>query len=478
MKPGFIPRSLSLHLALWFALVSATLLGAIGVYLYQSLASELAVRDDVALAGRIERMRALVDDSASVEALRRRPQLYANMLGNRDNALWMLDAQGHPLIDVNPGGMVLPSLPAAAAIRLTDVTATQAARLAWVDVWQGSHRFTLVAGKMLAERERMLASYRMTLVAAVVGGALLSFVLGWLISQRALLPVRMMAKRAAAVDVRRLQQKVAVSLTPTRVQEVQELEQLGAALDQMLRRLADGFVQLSRFSEDIAHEMRTPLHNLMGHTEHALRKRRSADEYEQLLASNLEEYERLARMIDSMLFLARSEHPASSVSRETIDLTGLCKQLADYFEGVAQDRGITLVVHAAGELVADRTLVRRAVANLLANALRYGDAAGTVTINTWADGETINIAVHNTGAPILAEHLPHLFERFYRCDPARSQGGDSGGLGLAIVASIMHLHGGEARAESSEAGNRFILSFPQSIGDGSVMPQRGIFSRG
>jgi two-component system heavy metal sensor histidine kinase CusS len=278
----------------------------------------------------------------------------------------------------------------------------------------------------------------------------------------------MMAKRAAAVDVRRLQQKVAVSLTPTRVQEVQELEQLGAALDQMLRRLADGFVQLSRFSEDIAHEMRTPLHNLMGHTEHALRKRRSADEYEQLLASNLEEYERLARMIDSMLFLARSEHSASSVSRETIDLTGLCKQLADYFEGVAQDRGISVVVRAAGELVADRALVRRAVANLLANALRYGDAAGTVTITAWADGETINIAVHNTGAPILAEHLPHLFERFYRCDSARSQGGDSGGLGLAIVASIMHLHGGEARAESSEVGNRFILSFPQSIGDGSV----------
>jgi two-component system, OmpR family, heavy metal sensor histidine kinase CusS len=464
MRPSLAPRSLSLRLALWFALVSATLLGAIGVYLYQSLASELAWRDDIALAGRIERMRALVDDSASIEALRRRPQLYANMLGNRDNALWMLDDQGHLLIDVNPGGLPLPSLPAAPTIRLTDVDAAQAARLAWVDVWQGSHRFTLVAGKILAERERMLASYRVTLAAALAGGALLSFVLGWMISQRALLPVRTMAERAAAVDVRRLQQKVAVRLTPARVQEVQELQQLGAALDQMLRRLADGFVQLSRFSEDMAHEMRTPLHNLMGHTEHALRKRRGADEYEQLLASNLEEYERLARMIDSMLFLARSEQPASSVTRETIDLAGLCTQLADYFDGVAQERGITVVVHAAGELVADRALVRRALANLLANALRYGDAAGTVTLNTCVDGETVSIAVHNTGAPISAAHLPHLFERFYRCDPARSQGGDSGGLGLAIVASIMHLHGGEARAESGDVGNRFILSFPQSIG--------------
>jgi two-component system heavy metal sensor histidine kinase CusS len=253
-----------------------------------------------------------------------------------------------------------------------------------------------------------------------------------------------------------------VKLTPVPLEETQELQQLGAALDQMLTRLADGFVQLSRFSEDLAHEMRTPLHNLMGHTEHALRKRRSADDYEQLLASNLEEYERLARMIDSMLFLARSEQPASSVTLETIDLAELCTQLVDYFEGVAEERGISMAVHAAGELVADRALVRRALANLLANALRYGDAAGTVTIYTGVDGETVSIAVHNTGMPIPAVHLAHVFERFYRCDPARSQGGDSGGLGLAIVASIMHLHGGEARAESDDTGNRFTLVFPQS----------------
>lgn len=465
MRLAFAPRSLSMRLALWFALASALLLGAIGVFLYRSLASELAWRDDIALAGRIDRMRALVADSDSIEALRRRPQLYANMLGNRDNALWMLDATGQLLIAVNPGGLALPSLPPAPSIRLTDVATGQAARLAWVDVWQGNRRFTVVAAKMLAERARMLASYRMTLGAALAGGALLSFVLGWLISQRALRPVRLMAQQAAAVDVRRLQQKAVVKLTPVPLEETQELQQLGAALDQMLTRLADGFVQLSRFSEDLAHEMRTPLHNLMGHTEHALRKRRSVDDYEQLLASNLEEYGRMARMIDSMLFLARSEQPASGVTLETIDLAELCTQLVDYFEGVAEERGINVVVHAAGELVADRALVRRALANLLANALRYGTAEGTVTIRTCTDDETVGIAVHNTGAPIPAVHLPHVFERFYRCDPARSQGGDSGGLGLAIVASIMHLHGGEARVESDDTGNRFTLLFPPSVQD-------------
>lgn len=124
------------------------------------------------------------------------------------------------------------------------------------------------------------------------------------------------------------------------VEQVQELQQLGEALNQMLARLEDGFGRLSRFSEDLAHEMRTPLNNLMGQTELALRKTRSTDDYQALLASNLEEYERLARMIDNMLFLARAEHPDAAVQREPIDLHALVAQLCDYFEGMAEERGI------------------------------------------------------------------------------------------------------------------------------------------
>lgn len=452
------PRSLRMRLALWFALVSFVLLGAIGVYLYRALAAELAWRDDIALAGRIERMRALVDDSDGIDTLRRRPRLYANMLGNRDDALWMLDARGARLIDVNPGRLPLPPLPAAATLKLADVgTGAAMARLAWIDVEQGGRRFTLVAARLLAERARMLASYRMTLGAALAAGALLSALAGWWISARALRPLQRLAARTAAVDVRGLGQHVA----DVPAHEVQELRQLGAALDQMLARLAEGFAQLSRFSEDLAHEMRTPLHNLMGHTEYALRKRRGIDEYEQLLASNQEEYERLARMIDSMLFLARAEHPVGALHREAIDLAELCAQLADYFEGIAEERSVTMTVLAGGVLVADRALVRRALANLLANALRHGAAGGAVKIETRVAEGHVEIAVHDNGKPIDALHLPHLFERFYRCDPSRSQGGATGGLGLAIVASIMQLHGGAARADSGMDGNRFVLSFPR-----------------
>lgn len=452
------PRSISLRLAALFALASSLVLGTIGIYLYQSLEREIARRDDTALAGRVDRMRALLDDSASIEALRSRPHLYGNMLGNRDSVLWLIDAAGRPIIEINPGRLPLPSLAASAAIRLADAGRGQATRLAWVDVVQGGRRFTLVAGKMLAERDQILATYRVTLWIALVLGAALSFTLGWLISERGLRPVRRLAERAAAIDVRCLDVRLAAPDT-----ELRELRGLSAALDQMLARLADGFAQLSRFSGDLAHEMRTPLSNLMGHTQQTLRKVRSVEDYESLLASNQEEYERLARMIDSMLFLARSEQANAVIERDTIDLAAMATQLVDYFEGMADERGIVFAVSASGLLQADYALVQRAMANLVANALRHGAHDSTVTIAGSVSARGAEISVHNLGEPIGQQHLPHLFERFYRCDPARSKQADSGGLGLAIVRSIMQLHGGQVGVTSGEEGTCFTLTFVQGV---------------
>lgn len=443
--------SISLRLALWFALASALLLGAIGVYLYRSLERQIAWRDDGALVGRVDRMRTLVDDSASIEALQRRPQLYANMLGNRDSVLWLIDAGGRALIEINPARLPLPALPATRAIRLADAHAT---RLAWVDVEHKGRRFTLVAGKMLAEREHMLAGYRATLALALALGAVLAFALGWLISRHGLRPVRQLAAQAAAIDVQDLHVRLGGK------GEAAELRGLTLALDGMLERLAEGFARLSRFSEDLAHEMRTPLNNLMGHTQQTLNQARTVAEYQDLLASSQEEYERLARMIDSMLFLARSEQPGAAILREPIELAGLAAQLVDYFEGMADERGVVFAVQADGVLLADRALVQRAMANLLANALRYGAPDGVVTLSARADGDALELAVHNTGEAIPAQHHARLFDRFYRCDPARSKPGDSGGLGLAIVQSIMHLHGGSVSMRSGAEGTWFTLRFP------------------
>ena len=482
------PRSLSLRLALMFALVSVLLLGALGLYLYHALAREIAWRDDQALAGRVERMGALIGDSDSIDALRQRPQLYANMLGNQDSLLWVLDGAGQPLIEVNPTRLPVPALAPARGVQLHDSagaggTEGSGARLAWQQVQHEGQQLTLVAGRLLAERAQMLAAYRLRLWLALGTGALLAFGLGWAVGLRGLRPVRTLAARAASIDVQHLHLRLPGAEQP----QVQELAQLGDALNQMLSRLEDGFGRLSRFSEDLAHEMRTPLNNLMGQTELALRKARSSDDYQALLASNLEEYQRLARMIDNMLFLARAEQPDATAKRQAIDLHALVAQLCDYFEGMAEERGTTLVNAAHGTLHADPQLLRRALANLVANALRYGAAGSPVQIGcalesnagsdkgsqTGKTGQTrpkgnssavVEISVSNQGAAIAPEHLPRLFDRFYRCDPARAEPGDSGGLGLAIVRSIVQLHGGAVRVSSDAAsGTRFTLVFPQPV---------------
>jgi two-component system heavy metal sensor histidine kinase CusS len=453
-----LPRTLSLRLALMFALVSVLLSGAIGFYLYQSLQREVAWRDDQALLGRVQRMQALIHDSQSIEALRARPQLYENMLGNRDNVLWIVDAAGQLLIDVNPLALPLPHLPPASAPQLGDSPSNPALRLAWIDVPGAERGLTLIAGKLVDEREQMLSAYRFKLWLALSVGAIMAFLLGWLVSQRGLHPVRALATRAAAIDARNLHLRL------HEFEQVNELSALSQALNQMLGRLENGFLQLSRFSEDLAHEMRTPLSNLMGQTQQALGRSRSAEEYQDLLVSSQEEYERLARMIDSMLFLARTEQPDASITCEPVDLQALVAQLCEYFEGMAQERGIELVNHCAGAVQADPQLLRRALANLMANALRHALPDSPVTISSAIGPPAATLSVHNLGEPIAPQHLPHLFERFYRCDPSRNQPGDSGGLGLAIVRSIMQAHGGQVEVSSGEAGTVFTLLLPADQG--------------
>ncbi|UPQ83925.1 heavy metal sensor histidine kinase [Pseudomonas knackmussii] len=448
-----LPRSLSLRLALMFALVSTALLGAIGFYLYQSLEREIAWRDDQALLGRLERMAALLDDSDSIEVLRERPQLYANMLGNRDSLLWVLGESGAPLIEINPVQLAIPQLPPSDHPRLEDLG--DQARLAWIQIERPRGDLTLIAGKLLGEREQMLAAYRLKLWLALATGALLAFLLGWLVSERGLRPVRQLTRRALAIDVQHLHFRIENSA------ELSELRALSEALNQMLARLEAGFAQLSRFSEDLAHEMRTPLSNLMGQTQQTLRRVRSLEDYQSLLASNQEEYERLARMINNMLFLARTEQVDAAIHRQDIDLAETVEQLGDYFEGVAEEQQMRVVNEASGSLHADPDLLRRALANLIANALRYGATGTEVRVSCERTADNVVITVENSGEPIAAEHLPRLFDRFYRCDPSRAQPGDSGGLGLAIVRSIMQLHGGEVRVTSDAAITCFSLSFPR-----------------
>ena len=464
-------NSLSVRLALMFALVSMCLLGGIGFYLNYSLQRELAWRDDQSLLGRLEHIQALLGESESVTDLQNRPQLYANMLGNQDSLLWVLDDQDRALISVNPSQLPLPHLSESRQSQL-GFDDQQQARLAWRYVEHDGQTLLLIAGKLLAPREQMLAAYRLKLLLTLAIGTLLAFVLGALVSRRGLTPVRTLAHQAESIDVRRLHLRLAQANLP------QELQGLAHSLNQMLARLEVGFGQLSRFSEDLAHEIRTPLSNLMGQTEHTLRKARPLEEYELLLGSHQEEYERLSRMVNSMLFLARTEQPQASLQAAWVDLSVLTEQLCEYFEGMAEEAEMALLndikseashgadakqalTYAPIKVWADQELLRRALANLLSNALRYGAKGQPIRLSCYHKDQLLIIEVSNQGPVIAVSQLALLFERFYRCDPSRANPGQTGGLGLSIVRSIMQLHQGQVWAESDAISTRFMLAFPE-----------------
>ncbi|MGS0543520.1 heavy metal sensor histidine kinase [Pseudomonas sp. Y5-11] len=455
-------RSIAWRLALAFAVVCALVLSAIGVFLYRSLDSEIAYRDDLALLGRLEQVRALLADSDSLDALQARPRLYQNMLGNLDSLLLVRRADGSNVIAINPRQRELPSLNAIARERTPqrrDVLTWQAPDGAELALLSGDAQgpngepLTVIAGKVLTEREQMLASYRLRLYLAIGLGALLAFALGLVLLRRGLQPLRQLSAAVRGIDLRSLDQRLPASGTPA------ELLEPVQALNGMLARLDDSVQRLSQFSADLAHEIRTPLHTLLASNGQALNHPRSSAEYQELLASNMEEFERLKRMAENLMFLARAEQAERALDLQTLDLHSLGSELCDYFEALADDRQLRLENQLHGELLADQQLLQRALGNLLANAVRHADEGTPISLRRRDEAGVCWLQVHNHGPVIAPEHLGKLFDRFYRVDPSRAQPGDSGGLGLAIVQSIMQLHGGRVRVSSDASETVFELGF-------------------
>ena len=453
-------HSLAWRLALAVAVVCALAMSAVAVFLYRSLAAEIAYRDDLALLGRLEQVRTLLHDSDSLGALQQRPQLYQNMLGNQESVLRVRRANGSLVFEINPHDETLgdpPRIGVSQQPRRTDIRQDRNALLLAGDaVGPAGEALTVMVGKRLHEREAILASYRLRLYLAVAAGALLAWIIGLLLVRRALTPLRDMADALALIDLRNLHRRLADTAAPL------ELQAPLQALNGMLARLEQGFERLSQFSADLAHEIRTPLHTLLASTGQALNQPRSSDEYRELLGSNIEEYERLNRMVENLLFLARADHGQRPVHLQAIDLAHLGEELCDYFQLLADERGACLEHSLHGTLNTDLQLLQRALGNLLANAVRHARPGTTVRLSRHDDGAFVRLCVRNEGDTIAPEHLPRLFDRFFRIDPARTEPGDSGGLGLAIVQSIMTLVNGKVSASSGDGVTTFTLSFPNS----------------
>lgn len=251
-----------------------------------------------------------------------------------------------------------------------------------------------------------------------------------------------------------------------------ELRELVFSFNQMIHNLQQGFARLSEFSADIAHELRTPLSNLITQTQVTLSKERSLEEYRELLYSNLEEQERLAKMVSDMLWLAKTDHGLLKLKPEPVALQPLVSQLFEFFELIADEKQVKLACQGAElSLCADKVMLQRALSNLLSNAIRHADANSEVLVKVQNDTDFIQIHVQNRGKTIPAEHLPLLFNRFYRADPSRQRHSEGAGLGLAMVKSIVELHGGQVSVRSEHGLTCFSLRWP-TIPDQQQNPQK------
>lgn len=306
----------------------------------------------------------------------------------------------------------------------------------------------------------LLRAYRLDLFVALGAGLLLAAASGVWVARRGLVPLTDITRVTEHIGAEQLADRLAVSAWPA------ELTALASAYNRMLDRLEQSFERLSQFSADLAHELRTPINNLMGEAQVALSQHRSADDYERVLQSGLEELARLARMIDSMLFLARAEQAQTQtlLQREVLQASQPLHAVVEFFDPLAQEQQVALTHMGEAPLFADPQLLRRALSNLVSNALRYTPAGGRVTVEVGSmpDGSAA-VRVRDSGTGIAPEHLPRLGDRFYRVDPARSDSAAGAGLGLALVKSIMQLHGGRLQIESELGGGTVVsLFFPAS----------------
>ena len=300
-----------------------------------------------------------------------------------------------------------------------------------------------------------LANFRYALWSMIASGIFIMSIMGWLAIRQGHVPLHNIISQIRRIHANELNTRLSPDSVP------HELEDLAISFNEMLARMEQDFQRLTNFSADIAHELRTPVTSLLTQTQVVLSQIRSNDEYKEILYSNIEEYERMAQMIGNMLFLAQTENGLVELDAVEINLSEEVQSLYEYYEAWADEKGVSLSFTGNATVVGDRLMLRRVIGNLLSNAIKHTSSGNKVSIKLSHEmNNDTSICIENTGADIPMEHIPKLFDRFYRVDASRQRNGDSTGLGLAIAHSIVEIHGGNIEVISSEGITQFTVKIP------------------
>jgi two-component system heavy metal sensor histidine kinase CusS len=311
----------------------------------------------------------------------------------------------------------------------------------------------IIVGIDTSEHLHFLNDFRRQLLYIGVIGTICLMLLGWFAAWRGLRPVQNMAKVAEGISAQHLSERLEVDNTPT------ELKSLAIAFNDMLDRLETAVGKLSDFSSDLAHEIRTPINNLMTQTQVCLSRSRDISTYQEILFSNLEEFERLARMVSDMLFLAKAEHGLHRANLQQVNLVKEVSALFDFYDAIAAEKGMSLKQTGQGYVEGDPSMLRRALNNLLSNAIKYGKSDSIIKIKCQQNSDTTELTIENESSPLSQEQLTRLFDRFYRTDSSRQRVEEGTGLGLAITKSILDVHGATIQANYENGHITFKIIF-------------------
>jgi two-component system, OmpR family, heavy metal sensor histidine kinase CusS len=455
-------RSIAWQLILLFT-VATSLLLACGLGLFYAIVVRHAFAEDNAvLADKVTALQADLHESG--------PNVFAKELKGRyagEHAVYwirILDSRGRTYAETPGMGRLLPP-------EIFPPPQESASIVGGLkDYRRGSKLFSLVAAheesggqpymlQIAQDRssdERVERNFAALFIIVLSGSVLASALIAITVTKRGLRPLQEMTQSFGRIGPTHLKERV------TPVDWPRELKPLAIAFDEMLKRLDDSFTRLSQFSADLAHELRTPIANMIGESQVALTRDRTAAEYRETIESTVGECERLSRIVDNLLFVARVDAAREPIAQKRFDARAAVEKIAAFYQTIADDHHVTISCSGDEQIYADPDLFERALGNLIDNALRFTPENGSIQIALSRRYADFEVAVSDNGCGIAAEHLPRVFDRFYRAESSR--GSDGAGLGLALVQSIVNLHGGSAKIDSEIGrGTTVTLIFPNKL---------------
>lgn len=457
-----IPRkSITWRLTLIFAALSTTVFILVGTLASYSVERHFAEEDLDEINGKLELIQYAFDKVVTPDDIGNLPQkLNDAMIGHHALSVTVYETSGKILYttrDADFPTYILASKPAhykseQVILRKWDINqhVYRGLSVQMATTRANGAPLNVAIALDIEHHQKFITSFKQSLWMSLVTGIVGTVILGWIAARKGLSPIRDFDMIARRVSASRLNERIPVETLP------KELVDLGLSFNDMLQRLQDSFHRLSDFSSDIAHELRTPVSNLMTQSHVALSKARTLEEYQEILYSNIEDYDRLSRMIADMLFLAKAENGLIVPNRELMALDKEVDAVIEFYEPLAEEKNVRIVRTGTATMMGDQLMMRRALSNLLSNAIRHTSNGQQVNIDIQTlEPQHIRLRIENPGEPISKEHLSRIFDRFYRVDPSRQRNTEGAGLGLAITKSIIESHGGEISVSVNHSMVRF-----------------------